>query len=167
MTDEDKQTERKNDIPKKRSLLRKIAFSITVGAFLIVVFALAVLGYNNVSLSSDEIFARQIDTSIESALFWTKTNRLHILTHKNVALIKMLKEIEPLKTTPVISQIIKGYISSPGWPRCWMKLVDPNWPVNKIELNKVIKKESLDNKWVLYAIAPDKAEITPEQIGLF
>jgi hypothetical protein len=36
-----------------------------------------------------------------------------------------------------------------------------------MELNLTIEKESIDNKWVLYAIATEQAKITPQEMHLF
>jgi hypothetical protein len=79
----------------------------------------------------------------------------------------MLKEIDNLKPTPLFSDIVGSFMAAPTRPRCWKRLVDPNWPVDEWELNQTIKQEHLDNKWVLYAMAPDKAQVTPDQMHLF
>ena len=73
---------------KKRRFLRKLLISVVVLILLIVVVVLAILAYNNISISSDESFARQIDTSIERTLDWSRSNRTSILMRKNVALLK-------------------------------------------------------------------------------
>jgi hypothetical protein len=79
----------------------------------------------------------------------------------------MLKEINKLEPTPLFADIVDSFMAAPTRPRCWKRLVDPNWPVDEWELNETIKQEHLDNKWVLYAMAPDKAHVTPEQMHLF
>jgi hypothetical protein len=136
-------------------------------AVLMGVFGVGLLVYDNVSLVSDETFARQIDAAIERGLVWTETNKYKILERRNIGLLKMLGEIDNLRPTPVFSDIVSRFMAAPSRPRCWKRLVDPNWPVDALELNETIKKEYLDNKWVLYAMAPDKAQITPGEMQLF
>ena len=79
----------------------------------------------------------------------------------------MLTQCNKLKPDPVFSNIISSFLVTPCYPACWKGLVDENWPVDRWELNRTIKKEYIDNKWVLYAIAPDKAKITPQEMHLF
>ena len=89
------------------------------------------------------------------------------MKRKNLGLMKMLNDINKFKATPVFSDIVENVVASPAIPNCWKRLIDPNCPTNELELNASIKKELLDNKWVLYALAPDKANVTPEQLQLF
>jgi hypothetical protein len=152
---------------KRYRILRKAIISVLVLAVLIGVFGVGLLVYDNVSLVSDETFAEQIDVAIERGLVWTETNKDKILERRNIGLLKMLGEIEHLRPTPVFSDIVSRFMAAPSRPRCWKRLVDPNWPVDELELNETIKKEYLDNKWVLYAMAPDKAQITPGEMQLF
>jgi hypothetical protein len=165
MTEEHK-TQKAKPI-KRRRILRKVIISVLVLAVLMGVFGVGLLVYDNVSLVSDETFAEQIDAAIEGGLAWTKTNKETILEKPNVGLQKMLKEIDSLKPTPLFSDIVSSFMAAPTRPRCWKRLVDPNWPVNEWELSETIEKEHRDNKWVLYAMAPDKADIKPDQMHLF
>ncbi|MHC4572920.1 MAG: hypothetical protein ACYS76_02115 [Planctomycetota bacterium] len=152
---------------KRYRILRKAIISVLVLVVLMGVFGVGLLVYDNVSLVSDETFAKQIDAAIERGLVWTKTNKDKILKRRNIGLLKMLNEIEHLRPTPVFSDIVSSFMAGPSRPRCWKRLVDPNWPVDELDLNQTIKKEYLDNKWVLYAMAPDKAHITPGEMQLF
>jgi hypothetical protein len=152
---------------RKHPIIRKAVIAGVAAVVLMVILGLGTLTYNNVSLASDEAFARRLDAAIEKGLAWTQVHKETILKRRNVALIKMLTEIESLRATPVFSDIISSFMAAPSQPRCWKRLVDPNWPVDEIELNIAIKKEHIDNKWVLYAMAPDKAKITPEEMDLF
>jgi hypothetical protein len=122
---------------KRRRILRKVIISVLVLAVLMGVFGVGLLVYDNVS------------------------------EKPNVGLQKMLKEIDSLKPTPLFSDIVSSFMAAPTRPRCWKRLVDPNWPVNEWELSETIEKEHRDNKWVLYAMAPDKADIKPDQMHLF
>jgi len=162
-----KLSNKRNDAVKKRPVLHKMVIAVLVSTVLIVVFSIGVLVYNNVSFTSDEVFAAQVDAAIEKSLDWSKVHKGEIIRKGNIGLIKMLKEIQTLRPTPLFSDIISGFMAVPRQPNCWKRLIDPNWPIDKLELNMTIKKECLDNKWALYAIAPDIAEITPEEMHLF
>ena len=45
--------------------------------------------------------------------------------------------------------------------------MDPNWPIIEYELKLTFEKESIDNKWILYAIAPELIKATPEEMEMF
>lgn len=167
MAEEHKPPDKRNDVVMKRSFLRKAVITVLASAVLVGVFGTGVLVYNNVSFASDEAFAKQVDVAIEKGLAWTNEHRSEIQKKKNVALIKMLNEVVNLRATPIFSDIISSFMAAPAQPKCWKRQVDPNWPVDEVELNITIEKESLGNKWVLYAMAPDKAKITPEEMQLF
>ena len=167
MSKDNEQADKKADAVKKHRLGRNAIIAGIVTVAFAAILALGTLAYNNISLAGDETFAKRIDAAIEKGLAWTESNKQTILKRRNVGLIKMLNEIENLRATPVFSDIITSFMATPVRPKCWKRLVDPNWPVDKIELNIAIKKEYLDNKWVLYAIAPDKAQIRPEEVHLF
>ena len=152
---------------KKRRAGRRIA-TVAAGVFVVIaVLALGMLAYNNVSLSSDKAFAKKIDGAIEKGIGWTKAKKGTILETPNTALIKMLKEADNIRQVTLFADIVNEFMSMPTRPKCWKRLLDPNWPVDDIELNITIEKEYLDNKWVLYAIAPDKAKVNPNGLGLF
>ena len=155
--------------PKKRSILRRIVFTglILVG-FIVISFAAAVL-YNNVALWSDEAFARRLDSAIKNADIWVKEHRSEILEVRNAPLIAMLRECNDLKANHVFGGIVTSYLDEPTihHTRCMKRAVDPNWPVVEYELNLTISREYLDNKWILYSVAPEKAKVNPEELGLF
>jgi hypothetical protein len=132
-----------------------------------VVFGAGVLAYNNVFFTSEEVFAERVDTAIESAEKWVKNHRMDILKEKNTALLKMLSECDEVKANPLFKEIVRNFMATRSRPECWKRLIDPNWPVDERELNRTIKKEGIDNKWVLYAIAKEEAKITPEEMHLF
>jgi hypothetical protein len=155
--------DKRNDAAKKHPALRRVFIVILVLA----TFSGLALINNNVSLTSDETFAAQMDAAIESAEKWVNSNKKEILEKKNIGLLKMLRECNEMKPNPVFEEIIESFLAARCQPECWKRLVNPNWPVNEQELNQAIKEEGLDNKWVLYAMAPDKAKITPEEMQLF
>ncbi|MBN1392172.1 MAG: hypothetical protein JW947_05145 [Sedimentisphaerales bacterium] len=148
-------------------VLRKAA---AAGLVLIVLggaFVSAALIYNNLSIVSDTDFAERVDKSISSAEQWVKNSRMDILQVKNAALLKMLKECNEFKANLLFDGIIENFMAMKVRPECWKRLIDPNWSIDELELNRTIEKESVDNKWVLYAIAKEEAKITPEAMHLF
>jgi hypothetical protein len=159
--------DKKNETVEKHPILRKAVIAVLVSAVLIVVFGTGALVCNNVSFTNDMAFAMQVDAAIEKSLDWSNVHKGEIIKGGNVGLIKMLKEIQTLRPTPLFSDIVSRFMAAPAKPNCWKRLVDPNWPIDKLELSMTIRKENLDNKWLLYAMAPDAAEITPEEIHLF
>jgi hypothetical protein len=170
MTNEDlskiNQPQHKNSALKKHF---KLSWQISVVAILFI----AILGYilifalNNCSIWSDKKFSEKLDEAIKQAANWVHYNEAEILRVKNIALIKMLQDCNSLYPQGKFAVICNKFMAAPAWPACWKALIDPNYPVQKWELNQAIKKEYIDNKWILYAIAPDKADITPEQMQLF
>jgi hypothetical protein len=149
------------------SVLRGIVTGGLILAVLMIVSCTAAMLYNNVSIVSDAVFANRVDTAIESAEKWVNSHRSDILEVKNVALLKMLSECDEVRANPLFKEIISNFLIARSRPECWKRLIDPNQPVNAIELNQTIEKESIDNKWVLYAIATEQAEITPQEMKLF
>lgn len=158
---------KESNIVKRRRILRKAVTALLVSAVLIGVFGTALLVCNNVSFVGDETFAKQMDAAMERGLVWTRAHKGEIIKRRNIGLLKMLNEIKQLRPTPVFSDIVSSFMAAPGRPQCWKRLIDPNWPIDELELNEAIKNEYLDNKWTLYAMAPDKAKITPGQMQLF
>lgn len=167
MAKEHKSHDKGTGAAKKRPASHRASVIILVLTILIVLCGTLMLANNNVPLTSDEAFASQVDAAIESAEKWVSNNREDILKKKNIGLLKMLRECNEMKQNPVFEEIVESFLAMRSRPECWKRLVDPNWPVNEAELNRAIKEEGLDNKWVLYAMAPDKAKITPEEMLLF
>jgi len=150
-------------------MLRKtVIISLSISIFVIAICA-CVLLYNNVSFMTNARFAGKVNISIEKAEKWAEANRSSILKKKNAALLMMLRKCDELKNNPVFEDIVKTFLDTPipNYTTCWKREIDPNRPVNSFDLNKAIEKESIDNKWMLYAIAPDKAHIGPEEMFLF
>jgi len=167
--------ENHNDTSISKKLLNKIKsgkfrFAIKV-AFLFFIFCVIVkitaLLYNNISSKSDQSFSTSLDESIDNAITWVLLNEKTISEKPNIALLKMLDDCDKMHATASLAGIVKYFMSRPTKPDCWKALIDPNRPINQIELNNSIEKENIDNKWTLYAIGKEKADITPEQTGLF
>jgi len=152
----------------KQSKLFKIAI-IFLSVTIVVLFVggLVMYAYNNLSLKNDQTFARDITTAIENARMWVEIHQKEILTKRNIALIRMLQDINTMHPDQLYSGIVDSFMVGPSHPDCWKRLLDPNYPVTSSELNKTIEQEYIDNKWILYAIAPEEANVTPQQIRLF
>ena len=151
----------------KRLILYKAIKLAVVCITLVVAAGAVVLAFNNISLFDDATFERRVSKAIESSEKWVEEHREDILKKKNVALLKMLDECVELRPNPVFEEIIESFMEVRVRPECWKRLIDPNWPVNEWELNRTIERETIDNKWVLYAIAPEKARISAEELDLF
>jgi hypothetical protein len=156
-------------VMKKRPVLRKIKFACRALIIFTGVIVFAAIAYNNISLWNDDSFAGRLDSAISHSEKWIQDNRQVILKERNVALITMLRECNDLKPNPVFGGIVTSFLNEPmtHYSRCWKSEVDPNRPIDKLELNTAIAKDYIDNKWALYAIAPDKAAVNPEELGLF
>jgi len=72
--------------------------------------------YNNVSLTSDRAFARSLDTAIESSRKWVELNRERIVAKKNVALIRMLQDIDTMHADALYSGIVEAFMTGPARP---------------------------------------------------
>ncbi len=146
--------------------IKKISIALVVIAIICIAIGLA---YNNVSLTTDANFAKQLDLALERSGKWVQEHRVEVLELKNTAMLAMLRECNDIKANPVFGEMVGTFLSTPikNYTSCWRKEVDTNLPVNEWNLNHAIEKECIDNKWTLYALAPDIAKITPEQMRLF
>jgi hypothetical protein len=154
---------------KRRFALRKFVFVGLLLFVFIVVSVMAAIACNNVALWSDDTFAGRLDSAISRAEDWIEKHTSDILKGKNAALLTMLWECNDLKPNPSFRSIVESFLNEPmtHYSRCWKREVEPNWPIDKLELNMAIAKENIDNKWTLYAVAPDKADVNPEALDLF
>ena len=159
----DKTYQNKSTIARKHFKLSWRVFVVVI-LFAVVFGSVLIIAFNSCSLWSDRKFSNKLDKAIEKAADWVHNNEAEILRVKNVALIKMLQDCDALYPAGNFAVICDKFMAAPAEPACWKALIDPNFPVQKWELNQTIKNESIDNKWILYAIAPDKADITPEQM---
>jgi len=151
--------------PKKRRKIIKRFLILIVPFIVVCVFCLYC--NNNCSFMNDEEFVRRLDDSIEKATGWVRSHRNDILTRKNMALLRMLQDADQLHKEPLFGEIVQKIMSLPLRPDCWKRLIDPEHPVQYREIHHLIKNEVIDNKWILYAIAPKKAKLTEAQMKDF
>jgi hypothetical protein len=123
--------------------------------------------YNNMSLTGNQAFARKLDNAIEEGHNWVKLRQQNIINGGDVSLIRMLQDIGTMQPDPLYRDTVNLFMARPAKPACWKRLIDPNRPITSSELNQAITKEHIDNKWILYAIAPESASVTPEELKLF
>lgn len=167
MVEESRPSEYESGRINKRPILHKAVMLMVVCIALIVTAGTMVLIFNNVSFVSDAAFTKSLDTAIESSEKWVENHKWDILKRKNVALLKMLSECDEAKANRLFREITKSFMGARVHPECWKRLIEPNQPVDEMELSRTIEKEIIDNKWVLYAIAPEKADVSAEELGLF
>jgi len=149
---------------RQRKVVGKILLLLLIA---MVLAAAAMYYYNNVSMMSDDEFTRRLDVSLDRALEWTKEHRADILKKKNIALLRMLQDADEIKSNTLLSGIVYEFMAAPVAPVCWKRLLDPHKNISAIELNQTIKNEYIDNKWILYALDPEKAELTEKQMKDF
>ena len=148
--------------------VRRIAvIYVPAGLAAILIVWLLAYAYNNVSLMSDQTFARRLDGTIEKSHNWIRLNKQKISDKRNIALLRMLQDIDSMHADQLCSDIVESFMATPSRPDCWKRLLDADRPVTKSTLNRAIAKEYIDNKWTLYAIAPEYADVTPEEIRLY
>jgi len=154
---------------KKRAVLRTAVIAAIAAAVLIVILWAGALVYNNLSFSGDEAFAKRVDAAILLAEKWVETHKVDISEKKNVTIVTMLRECNELKANPLFGGIVKSFLNTPirHYTACWKRQVDPSWPINQRDLDEAMEKEPIYNKWTLYAIAPDRVKITPQEMHLF
>ena len=135
----------------------------------IVVVWAGLLIYNNTSFYSNADFARRIDSAIERAEKWVIQHKEPILKKKNTALLEMLWKCNQIRPNPELHDITKTHLGIPilNHSRCWNRMIDPNWPITAKDLNKTIERCPIDYKWMAYAMAPDMANVTAEQLDMF
>jgi hypothetical protein len=152
---------------RHRRVYKVAVIYVPAGLATVLIVWLLAYAYNNISLMSDLTFVRRLDSAIEKSHNWIKLNKKKIIDEKNIALIRMLQDIDTMHADPLCSDIVKSFMAAPARPDCWKRLLDADWPVINSALNRAIDEECLDNKWTLYAIAPECANITPEEIKLY
>jgi len=124
---------------------------------------------NNLSLTSNQAFADRLDQAIEKAAHWVNENDNNFKEKRNFALARMLQDIDAFTAKPIYLETIEYFLDMPlGIYNCWKRLLDPQWQISSINLNKVIQIEYLDNKWILYALANEQARLSQDtHKGLF
>jgi hypothetical protein len=157
-----------DDTPKPRWKRRTLRLCILL-LLLAVLTAAATVLFTNVSLTTDKNFARRIDNSIELANAWVVQNKDAICSRSNIPLVRMLQLCNEHKPNKTFSEIVKYFLDKPlNTPGgIWIRELDKTRPINPYILNRMIKKEIIDYKWMLYAFEPDAADITPAEMDLF
>lgn len=123
---------------------------------------------NNVSLMSDKRFARRLDVAIAEATEWVRANQDQITANHNLALFMMLQDCHALKPEPSFPELVERVLTEQEIPGGWRKLLRPEHDINQRQFNARLPFEPLDNRWMLYAIAPRLATPTDEDMaGLY
>jgi len=79
----------------------------------------------------------------------------------------MIQDMQTLHPDPYLVSLHQKILARPMKPNCWKRMLLPDHPVSTIELNNTIQEDILDNKWALYALAPDKARLSATQMEEF
>ena len=125
-------------------------------------------GFNNVALMSGDQFDRRLDDAIDQATGWIRAHRWEIASSKNVAMFMFMKDCHEIHPDPLLATLVDGYLAGRITPDCWRRVLDRDHPVDRTGLNRSIRAETIDNRWMLYAVAPDRAELDAEDLeGLF
>ena len=123
---------------------------------------------NNVSLMTDGRFARRLDEAIIEATEWVRAHQDEITANRNLALIMMLQDCHALQPEPLFNRVVERVLAELEIDDNWRSVLQPDRVVNLRRLNERIPLEPLDNRWMLYAIAPRLAELTDEDMtGLY
>lgn len=158
-------------VPVKRSRKRrKIIIGLVIVLIVLPLVSWGLLYANNNLLGwDDQDFEKRLDRAIAKATAWVVENQEGIKESKNFAIARMLQDINTMAPDPVYDEINAHFLSlSLGTFNCWKRMLDPRWTLSSLNLNKVIQKDYLDNKWILYAIAKDQAQLPDEvEKGLF
>jgi hypothetical protein len=149
-----------------KSLIGLLIVPSAIASTLLIALLLTYL-YNNISLTGNQTFARKLDNAIEKAHNWVKLHQQDILKESNIALIRMLQDIGTIRPDPLYRDTVHSFMTRPTRPDCWTRVIDPKRLLASSELNQTITQEYIDNKWILYAIAPESAIVTPEELKLF
>jgi hypothetical protein len=125
-------------------------------------------GFNNVALMSSDQFDRRLDDAIDRATEWIRTNKREIASTKNVAMFMFLQDSHEIHPEPLLAELVENYLAGQITPECWRRVLDRDHPVDDAALNRTIADEMMDNRWMLYAIAPQKGRLDAEDLeGLF
>jgi hypothetical protein len=154
--------------PKPHRRGRQLIRTCCAVVILIVLVGFGLYIYNNAALMSNDEFSRRLDIGIERAISWVETHKADIHQWNNIALIRMLQDCESMRSHPATKELVDYYVTTPANPDCWRRLLNPAHFVRSFEINPLIEKEPIDNKWILYAIAPEKAQLDRDALdGLF
>jgi hypothetical protein len=149
---------------------RRRVFKIILWAVVLSTIGVAggMYGFNNVALMSGDQFDRRLDDAIDQATGWIRAHRREIASTKNVAMFMVMKDCHEIHPQPLLAGLVDGYLGERITPDCWRRVLDRGHPVDRADLNRTIRNERMDNRWMLYAVAPDQAELDAEDLeGLF
>ncbi len=166
--DEKFQKKKKDLTKRKRSFKNQLRRILLFLVLCLIVMGGYYYSCNNISFKSDKAFERSLDNAIENAIGWIDNHQEHLVRKQpNMALLRMIKECDKMSPNPLFEKILEDYMALNSRPFCWRAVLDPNWPVDRLEVNITLKKENIDNQWVLFAVAPDKVEMNAEQLQIF
>jgi len=134
---------------------------------LAVTIALVLHLYQNGSFTSRDAWPAKVDASIERGLQWLQLQESDFLQQGNIALFFMIQDMKTLHPDPYLVSLHQKILSRPMKPNCWKRMLLSDHTVSTIELNNTIQGEILDNQRTLYALAPDKARLSPAQMEEF
>ncbi len=153
----------------KKSFLHRLVITIIVLISLIAACCVFAFIYNNFSFTGDETFAKRLDEAIKRSQLWVVQNKDPIVSNSNAALFTMLRNANDIHPNPVFADMVKIFLDQPVRHHSvsWKREVDPDRFISAKDLNRAIRSEVIDYKWMLYAIDPDNADITPEKMNMF
>jgi len=148
---------------------KRLIISLIITLIFLVSLWVGILIFNNISFTSDKVFAQKIDSAILKAENWAKEHKCDILKRKNTALIRMLKDCNDIKKNALFAEIVETFLVTQKFRggACWIRQIDPNYIISKSKLNKMIKKLRIDYKWMLYALASEMSDFSAQQLEMF
>lgn len=139
----------------------KLLLGVIAGAM--VLGGIILYSNNNVSMMDEEQFSRRVDVGIARAREWLVAHRAAVVKKKNVPLMRMLQYCDELQHDPLYEGIVDEFVQRPARGSFQKRLIDANHPISATELNRTIRQSPIDVKWMLYALDPEKAELTEEE----
>ena len=155
-----------NSNKKKTAIRRLILIPVVFGISITVILLL----YNNISLKSDQRFTGELNNATTQAMLWAIDNERNILGgigYVNVSLLRMIQDCNKLKYTPTFNKIINKYMASNTKPDFKKAILDPDWPIDEGEINRVFKELVIDYQWETYVLSPEKVSADPEELDFF
>ena len=76
----------------------------------------------------------------------------------------MFQDADGLHGDELYASFVEEFLKAPVKPTCWKRLLEKDRPISEFRLNEAIRTETLDNKWILYAIAPKEGQLTQEEM---
>jgi 4-amino-4-deoxy-L-arabinose transferase-like glycosyltransferase len=148
-------------------LLRWVAIAVA----LVIVFVAVALLNNNFSFirHSGGDFNAQLDASLDRAIAWIASN--NDVTGINPPIMYMVADIEKMTGDPRLLSVLEAnkrtlstrYAAAQLAP-FWMRFADPRAPLPFITTDE-LSREGFDQRWFAYAINPDKAHLSEEDLA--